>query len=385
MKIKRPYLLFIPLTLGGFNVNYSFIFYFLKYKIYSFKNQPAFFFIFLIQAILSLLFSILFINPVNGDIHSQIISFYSYISVGFLLIIKLPFNINDVFRGLQFITVLYSIYAVSIFLIDPDLNILNYAYSKIKMREFVPGWPQRYPLMVAISFVYILSNSDKNKVDYLSLLILAACILITFTRSLYLSVIIPSILIGIKTYLKSFIIFIKKFRINGSILFFPLIVLGIIFFLTSSENSIQMLLENTYLSIKGMIIDRNSIVPIRSGSSEGMRIYHWITSFNIFLQYPLFGTGFRGIYQFSDMGSTHSQYFDVLLRTGLTGFAIHIYLYLNIYRKYKHNYSYITQIILCLLIFGIFNESIKQIFTAVFIFLLNNKSVVSNSSIVAIE
>jgi len=380
LKINRPYIPFIPITLGGFNVNYFFIIYFVKYKIYAFKNQPTFFYIFLIQATLSLLFSIFFIYPVNGDIHSQIISFFSYISVGFLLILRLPFTINDIFKGLQYITVMYSIYAVCIFLIDPDLNIFNYAYSKIKMREYVPGWPQRYPLMVAISFIYVLSNTNKKLFDIFSLLILGACILITFTRSLYLAIIIPSFIIGFKTYLKSLITFIYKFKIKGSILLIPMMIIGIIYFLTFSENSIQILIENTYLLLKNYILNKDSIMPTKSGSSEGMRIYRWIVSFNIFLQYPLFGTGFRGIYQFTDMGSTHSQYFDVLLRTGITGFIIHVYLFANIMRNYNQKYYYVKYIILCLLIFGIFNESVKQIFTAVFIFLLNNKSVIKNSN-----
>ena len=131
--------------------------------------------------------------------------------------------------------------------------------------------------------------------------------------------------------------------------------------------------------MKNFISGKSDIQINSSGSSEGIRIYRWIEAFKIFIQYPLFGTGFRGIYQFSEMGSIHSQYFDVLMRTGLTGMAIQLYLLYNIYVNYSKKYQFIYYFIFCLLIFGIFNESIKQIFAAYLIFILNNKSVISNS------
>ena len=247
------------------------------------------------------------------------------------------------------------------------------------MYKFVPGWPQRYPFMVAISFLYVFTKSNKTKYDVLSILILLLCILVTFTRSLYLAIIIPSFIFSLKKLYYNFSLFAKSISLKMSIFFVPIAFVGIIYYFINFETTLTKLISESFTIIFNFINNQNTITVARDSSSEGMRVFRWLFSFDLFLKYPLFGTGFRGIYQFSDMGSVHSQYFDVLLRSGITGFAIQAYLFLNIYNSYKKHYNYISYVILGILIFGIFNESIKQIFAAFFIFLLNNKSVIYNS------
>ncbi len=379
MRNKFPFIPFIPFAIGGFNINYSFIFYLFRYPVYSFRNQPVFFHLFILQALFSLFISIIFINPINGDIHAQLISFFSYLSVGFLLIIKLPYDVEDIFLGLKYIAFIYSFYACIIFVINPDFNFINFAYAKLAMSNYVPGWPQRFTLMICLSLIHTISIVKKSKFDFISILIMSSCLIITFTRSIYLSILFPIFMLASKSYYKSIFIFIKNLRLKLSFFLVPLSIIVSIIIFMNTENSFVMLVDNIFILFKDFLSGNSRIQVGSGGSSEGERLFRWIEAFKIFVQYPLFGTGFRGIYQFSEMGSIHSQYFDVLMRTGLTGMAIHVYLLYNIYINYHRKHFFIFPFILCIMIFGIFNESVKQIFVAYLIFMLNNKSVINNS------
>ena len=130
---------FLPLVLGSYLINYSFVFYFFKYRVLAFRSQPSFFYLYVFHAFTALFLSIILIEAPNNSLSSQLFSFFSYISFSIVLIFRLSFTIKDVFDGLVISSFIYSFAAVVIFFIVPEFNFIDVAYTKIAMRKYIPA------------------------------------------------------------------------------------------------------------------------------------------------------------------------------------------------------------------------------------------------------
>ncbi len=369
---------FLPLVLGSYLINYSFVFYFFKYRVLAFRSQPSFFYLYVFHAFTALFLSIILIEAPNNSLSSQLFSFFSYISFSIVLIFRLSFTIKDVFDGLVISSFIYSFAAVVIFFIVPEFNFIDVAYTKIAMRKYIPAWPQRFPQMIVLAALYLLIKEKKTKFELLCLILFYFCVAITFTRSLYISLLIPTMIIIVKKYSKSLGYFFLNFRFKPTSLIIFVGNLFLIYFLILSENPIKSLLVNLVKLLNSYDVFGDQNISLL-GASEQERVLRFYQTINIFLQYPIFGSGFKGIYQFSDLGSTHNQYTDILLRTGITGIIIQGYLVYYIYVSYKNDYDFIVPVIFAILLFSFFNESVKLPFMGYLIFILNNKCVIKNS------
>jgi hypothetical protein len=378
-KPPTPWIEFIPISINTFFVNYLFLSYLFRFRYYKLEKVPLLFYVYNIQAFMALFFGILFIHPIYNDINSQIISFFSYVTFSSILLIALPYNIKQIFDGLVFVTFLYSSFALFVFMTNPELTAIDWAFTKITMREYIPAWPQRFPQIIVLSSLYLISKNKLSNFEIVALSSCLGCITITFTRSIYLAFIIPLIPLLLIKIKKTLSIFITKRRFKIIWLIIPFFILYFVHLMLAEENTITYLISNSYSLGYGFVTGTGDINAVRGGSSSGERLFRWIEVTKLALNYPLFGTGFKGIYQFSTMGSTHSQYTDILLRVGIIGFFINMYLLYNVYKCYHINYSFITPIIISIVIFSIFNESIKLPFMGFLIFILNNKSVRMNS------
>ena len=182
----------------------------------------------------------------------------------------------------------------------------------------------------------------------------------------------------VKKYSKSLGYFFLNFRFKPTSLIIFVGNLFLIYFLILSENPIKSLTMNLVKLLNNYVFFGEQNISLL-GASEKERVLRFYQTINVFLQYPIFGSGFKGIYQFSDLGSTHNQYTDILLRTGMTGMLIQGYLLYYIYVSYKNDYDFIVPVILAIILFSFFNESVKLPFMGYLIFILNNKCVIKNS------
>jgi len=97
-------------------------------------------------------------------------------------------------------------------------------------------------------------------------------------------------------------------------------------------------------------------------SSEGKRYYLLMKVFDYLSTHPIFGSNYQGLYllydEFSGGMSTHNQYADVFLRTGLLGGALWLFLLYKIIRFCSHDKG--LQIgLVAFLIYGLFHETFK--------------------------
>ena len=99
-------------------------------------------------------------------------------------------------------------------------------------------------------------------------------------------------------------------------------------------------------------------------SSEGYRIHIWRKSINYLNENNslLHGSGFIGTFIVDSkmVFSAHSQYVDVLFRTGIIGLLIILFIYTKLlFKFYKKNY-YLFSSFVGVLIYGLFHETFKQ-------------------------
>ena len=96
-------------------------------------------------------------------------------------------------------------------------------------------------------------------------------------------------------------------------------------------------------------------------TSEGRRIHILKTIFQYVMANPITGSGFLGIWILPEAGagSSHNQYLDVMLRTGLPGLTIYLIMIVALLRTLKHDKG-LTWGLVSMLVYGMFHETFKE-------------------------
>ncbi len=106
------------------------------------------------------------------------------------------------------------------------------------------------------------------------------------------------------------------------------------------------------------------------GSSEGFRVYLISRVLEYLSWHPFSGSNYKGLYllydEFKGAASTHNQYLDVFLRTGLVGGTVWLYLLYRIFKFFKHDKGLLFGFV-AILIYGLVHETFKLSFAS-FIF-----------------
>ena len=99
-------------------------------------------------------------------------------------------------------------------------------------------------------------------------------------------------------------------------------------------------------------------------SSEGYRVYIWGKTLNYLIENKkvLTGSGYIGTFVVDSNApfSAHSQYVDILFRTGLIGLIIMLFIYLKFLLVFYKINIYLFSSFLAVLLSGLFHETFKQ-------------------------
>lgn len=156
----------------------------------------------------------------------------------------------------------------------------------------------------------------------------------------------------------------KKERFRLIYYVFPLVLVVYIF--TAFQSYFDV---NTLAFYQARLIDPfldstliNNALEGDKSSPEGYR-YHMLTRVLEHLAaHPFFGSCYKGIYmiydEFGGAGSTHSQYTDVFLRTGLIGGALWLFLLYRVFRFCSHDKGLQVGLV-TIIIYGLFHETFK--------------------------
>jgi O-antigen ligase len=116
--------------------------------------------------------------------------------------------------------------------------------------------------------------------------------------------------------------------------------------------------------IAPLMEDRFLTLAVQGGTSEGIRLFIWREIWSFVVDHPLGGSGFLGVWilgMFDESsGSAHSQYADVLFRTGFLGFFAYLFVLLRIALYLAKGEKGLFWGFLGILIYGLFHETFKE-------------------------
>ena len=97
-------------------------------------------------------------------------------------------------------------------------------------------------------------------------------------------------------------------------------------------------------------------------SSQGYRVYAMKQILEFLSYHPLTGSNFSGMYllfpEYGGSASTHNQYSDVFLRTGLLGFGLYLYLIVKVLSFFRQEKGVFFGFV-AVLVYGLFHETFK--------------------------
>jgi O-antigen ligase len=199
--------------------------------------------------------------------------------------------------------------------------------------------------------------------------VLSICIFFTFTRASWIGIIFGFISLFF-TKKKSEI---KPTKSSRFTLFVSFIILLITIIFISRNEFAQIGFQTFYDNIE--IITNTNPKDFDSESSEGERFVLWETVLNVVKSNFISGTGFAGIHLFTkENGSTHNQYVDILLRTGVVGLIFYFYFCLRTLFFYKKFDPYIFSGLVSIFVMGFFHETTKLSYGGFIFFMLCNIS-----------
>lgn len=270
---------------------------------------------------LASLLSLIFSGNLSGGLYIFRFIFYSLTFwIGFQIVESKVANLNNIYKVFVIAGITLAIMGFLQLLILPDLESLSLlGYDPHKNRlvsSFLdPNFVGAFlTLPLLISVIKYLSN--KNKAWLLTSTILGAAIILTFSRSAYLTVFIELLIIGMAKYKKLLII----------LILIPLIL---------------------YFSVPRFAERIRGGFQLDVTASE--RIESWQKGFFIFSQNPILGVGFNNLRQafadtnlvkvFSSDGGNAGSGVDsslllVLATTGVIGFFIYISWWILVLKKF---------------------------------------------------
>jgi len=213
---------------------------------------------------------------------------------------------------------------------------------------------QRYGFVLLLGFFIVLFGGDifkptlKCKVfQFIVLFVILSGIFLTFSKTAIVSLVV-SLLIYLALNFKIFSVF-EKFTIKHIIytsFFLLLIYIGINMFIVIYLDAF----------LHALSFDANN-----HETSLGFRVYMFDLVMQFLAEHPIFGSNYQGIYALYDQlsgGSTHNQFLDVLLRVGLIGFIVWMYIVYKILLTLKADKALFFGF-LSILIYGFMHETFK--------------------------
>lgn len=376
--ISRDNVLFVLLlvfllpisTVSGISANYSFVFLFLLCPFLPWGKMPIIAVALLVCYVVSYARGYLIISGFDLNfVLRQTFSFLVTVACVGLLFVRLPYGVEEICKVVLTISVVYSIWVITAVVVCPQFTLANPYYIKGGLREFVPHWPQRFPVVVMFAFFCALWGMLEKRNHAVFVFLLLGCLLLTLTRSIYISVscgvfvFVFQVMLGNNRQ--------KRIRLIQYMILFGSALVVICFMNDVVQQNLLRIFTRSFSSIINFL--SGSISP-NSGGSDAGRLYYWQSIFDIWSDLPLLGTGFANIYLFNpQIGSAHSQYMDVLLRTGIIGLGLYLYLWGRIMAFYWRSYPHIFSGLFAMFIYGLFNETTKLSYTGLLFFMLLNQ------------
>ncbi len=366
---------FLPIsTPGGISANYLYAVLFLICPFLPYRQMPLMAIMLLVISFLSYGLGYIFIADFGFNFAiRQTFSFIVFIVGVLLLLINIPYSLDDICRGVVIISVMYAILVVVTVVVYPQFSLSDPYLIKGGLREYVPHWPQRFTVIVGFGFFCAIVKmfSDWRYIVVAAGLII--CLFLTFSRAIYLSVVIGVFALLVQLLLYPSALEIPNLR-RKIVLYLGVAGIGLIL-VCMLNPAILTNVSNISLRTYNSIVNFGGGAHVMAAGSDSERMYFWSNIIKVWRDYPVLGTGFANIYLFNPkIGSAHNQYLDILLRTGLIGLVIYLSLWMKLFCTYWKRRPDIFSGLVMIFIFGFFHETTKLSYTGLLFFLLLNKA-----------
>jgi len=222
---------------------------------------------------------------------------------------------------------------------------------------------QRYGFVLCLGFFLALYEEKMRpllKVTCLSILLFG--MLLTFSRSTIVALSFAFILLVIVSLPKA--VRGRKIRPRSIFRLLTMCVLSIImaFVFRSQIQRLWLFFDTRLIAAfwDGSLYDQAQ--SLDTASSEGYRLYVAKQISEFLMDHPLTGSNFSGLYllfpEYGGSASTHNQYSDVFLRTGLLGFCLYSYLIIKVGSFFRQEKGVLFGLI-AILVYGLFHETFK--------------------------
>jgi O-antigen ligase len=285
----------------------------------------------------------------------RVMSFMIFMSIFSFQLIKINNSMLEAFK--------YAIVSITIiFVIDRIMKF--YAVGGDDAKFLLKGLvgSQRFGFVYLFAFWILLLNKFGsrflNMLRYFLIFLVVVGLVLTFSRSSIISLLLSLILF----ILSNFVLKKKIFSLEMFFIFFKYAVISIIF----------LILLNLFVPYSFKFFDNNLFTYLRGEnfedlnfnsqfSSEGYRVFIWEKIFNYVSLNPITGSAYLGcwiMFEYSAC-SVHNQYIDVFFRTGFIGFAIYMYILIRIFNYLKFLHTDLFWAFVSIIIYGFFHETFK--------------------------
>lgn len=363
---------------GGVTANY-FMLFFVIFAFYGYRYSN-YGFVYLIVIFLSYLIGfVLFSNTDPYFINRQFLSLVAGVIPVFLLFIRIrvPFD-----------TIKLAVIVSSLIYILPTIKhayISGIGIRDVGLAKSIFG-SAGYGFILIFGLFFSMTNQAKSKIFYIISAIILAGIIFTFSRAAYLSAGLGLIAYFICLSCR------KKWKFNFNVykIFLQLIFIAAVFHILAGANGVRDLIHAInnmfvyaaqafvdFFSRKIVLGDVNSVV-VGSATSESARLMLWKQAYDFVVKNnTLFGSGMAGLYlvvpEYLESGvSTHSQYVDVFLRTGLIGLSIYLFMWIKLLKGFWAKSPAAFAGLLSMFVYGVFVETTKLTQGAFIFFILLN-------------
>jgi O-antigen ligase len=350
----------IPISLSteqatGVYINYFYAFLlFIPFIKYRFSKVGMY-----LVVIYTVVFLVGLVKMLTNDLYyAQRVTFsYIVFIIPFVItFIKIEDNYFEKFKqAVIWGSIFYSVFQIY------QLLIIGYDGDFYKTKELIGS--NRFGFIVIFAFFVLLFEKNfrfSYKVFFLALMIVG--LTLTFSRSSIVAFAVAVFVMAVMNFRR-----INVKCIAGALIF--CLIVALIF----RETIIGQLID--FFSNWLLSYDKYNLTSQQS--SEGYRFYVLGQILKYLSTNPLFGSNYAGLYllydEYRELGaSSHNQYTDVLLRTGLVGFITYIFILFKIMKYYFRTHPGVFFGLVGILIYGMFHETFKMAHgSLIFAFLLS--------------
>lgn len=340
-------------TTDGLSINYLFALFPMIYFIMTkknFKDPTMVFKILILLAVLIFALAFLYQDNFYQYAYRRLISFFLFMSIFLYCFIEYNNNLLQSFKYaiVQF-SVLCTIYMFYLF------YLFQTGYVEgVDLKDFVGtqriGFIFVFAFWIACSLSYE-KHGLRKYMFMLFVIIISIGILLTFSRSSIVALSSSLLIFLVDSILR------KKVTISKIVTFLKLLFLIFVILIL-----FNIFLEPIVDRFIALFFGHNIVEEAQnSDASAGIRFIIWSKILDFVANNPLTGSGFLGVWTiYTDIGSSHNQYMDILLRTGIVYFFIFILVLINlVYFLYKYE-RYMFYGFMGFIIYGLFHETFKE-------------------------